>query len=180
MAYIGHEKKAKVKVALEKAVPPSWRYSLRVDRQSTFVLTVTQVTEGFVAELTGHEPIADTIRDHGCFTFNHHWPGTQCTGAALETMCAIIDALNLDNYRQDSEDPDTTHVGHYLQIRFGKDSDNRLKILTSKEAKIAAENRVKSPSTTKIDRALDKVEKERAKNPEAITPAPLGAVDMNW
>lgn len=177
MGYVDAAKREKIKTALKQVIPAHWRYSVRVYNHSSVSLTVTQVDQAFMDGVTESENVLEEFKNFGVFKFNHHWPKTICTGASLALMERIVEAMNTDNYREDSEHPDTTHVGHYVDIYFGRSQEQPLKVLTADEVQAAVKKQPDEVAERKLERTLAKVEK--AKSSELST-TDKPTVDLNW
>ena len=177
MAYVDASKRDKIKAALKQVIPAHWRYSVRVYNHSSVSLTVTQVDQAFMDGVTESDHVLEEFKNFGVFKFNHHWPKTICTGASLQLMERIVEAMNTDNYREDSEHPDTTHVGHYVDIYFGKSQEQPLKVLTDDEVQAIVKKLPGEVAERKLERMLAKVEKAgSADTPTTDKPT----VDLNW
>lgn len=177
MAYVDAYKREKIKEALKKVIPAHWRYSVRIEHQSTVCLTITQVDRAFMDGVTESEYTLETYQQFGSFKFNHHWPKTICSGESLAIMERVIEALNTDNYRDDSEDPDTLHVGHYVDIYFGKQDGKPLTVLEPDRVDTVVKKLPANVKKRKMDRVLAKIEK--ALPAETAHPKDP-TVDLNW
>lgn len=126
MAYIGKDKKAKIKEALRKAIPMGWKWSLAVRHHSTAVLTIYSAPVELVAEWT---KVANEFRAKSGWEslpaqthvgVNEFHLAHQFKGETLKVFEAIKVAMNTDNH--DNSDPMTDYfdVGHYVDIRIGR------------------------------------------------------------
>lgn len=125
MAYMSQEKKAKIKAELDKVVPRNWKWSLSVLHHSTIVFTVrsapTDLVQAWVDGANadrarhGDEP----LQARGHVQVNEYHMDSTFSGALLEMLDRIKDALNLDNHDRSDAQSDHFDVGHYISINFG-------------------------------------------------------------
>jgi len=116
MAYMNQEKKRKIAAELKKAIPSDWKYSLGVDNHSTIVLTIQSAPVDLLSSIED----SDSNHDRTYLQLNHYYPQNRYEGAVLQTMRAIIKALNLDNYDRSDSMTDYFDVGHYVNINIGR------------------------------------------------------------
>lgn len=111
MAYMNQEKKRKIAEELKRVMPKDWKYSLGVNNHSTITLTIQSAPVDLLArtnlETTYHQ-------------LNHFYPHHMFEGKTLETMQAIIRALNIDNHDRSDTMTDYFDVGHYVNIDIGR------------------------------------------------------------
>lgn len=112
MAYVSKEKKAKIAAALKEVVPSDWKYSLAVQNHSSIVMTISAAPVDLL------NTIDEQQRSY--IQLNTYYPENCYEGAVLQTIRAIIKALNTDNFNNSDSQSDYFHVGHYVDLNIGK------------------------------------------------------------
>jgi hypothetical protein len=128
MAYVSKEKKAAIKVELDKVLKGTGiKYSLAVDHHSSIVLTISKGPVDFISNFQEQQnssnfwdkssdaPKAITYIDVNPYHYQNNF-----TGKTLELVAACIKALNLNNYNNSDSRYDYFDVGHYVHMNIGK------------------------------------------------------------
>lgn len=114
MAYMSQEHKKRIAKELKKVLPKDWRYTLAVKHHSSIVLNIW---EG---------PAEIMINGKGETAQKQYSPNEYYLAEAFQDerigqfFIEVKKALDLDNF--DNSDPTTDyfHVGHYVDINFGR------------------------------------------------------------
>lgn len=115
MAYVSQEKKKKIAEKLKTVMPKEYKYSLAVRHSSTIVLTIAK---GPAPELSEDSKAA--LEKRGYLDINQYHLERQAQGKTLEFLKKANEALNTDNFDESDAMTDYFHVGHYVNIRFGR------------------------------------------------------------
>ncbi len=123
MAYMDQLKKAKIAAALKPVMPDGWKYSLSVCHHSRIVCTISAAPVDLLAAAVERRDylIGETRpRPTTPLGVNTHHPAHHFEGELLETLSAIIAALNTDNFGHPDPMTDYFHVGHYVDLQIGR------------------------------------------------------------
>lgn len=114
MAHVSKEKKAKIAAALAAAMPKDWKYTLKVDSHSTIVMTISQ------APVPPDDLVRKDAGSNIAFALNPYYPAQTFSGKTLELVVVALQCLNTDNFDKSEPMSDYFHVGHYVDIQFGR------------------------------------------------------------
>jgi len=127
MAYMNQEKKAAIKVELDKVLKGTGiKYSLGVRNHSTLVLNISIGPIDFIGNYletvrllpgSSYRDIekVPTYIDVNTYHYKDHY-----TGKALEIINACVKAMNQGNHDKSDSQSDYYDVGWYIDINIGK------------------------------------------------------------
>lgn len=114
MAYMSQEHKKRINVELKKVLPKDWRWSLSVKHHMSIVLTIWQ------------GPAEIMIDGEGKTYEDQRSPNEYYLAEAFQDkrigrfFVEVKKALDLDNFDNSDTMTDYFHVGHYVDIKFGR------------------------------------------------------------
>lgn len=119
MAYVSHEKKAKIKAALvalknDGVIPADWRWTLAVDNGRGIVFNLWEAGEDLIAY--SDEPNRRYLSPYWK-QVDGYLPNAP--ERIKDAFRAVGEALNIDNYDRSDIMSDYFDVGHYVYIRLG-------------------------------------------------------------
>lgn len=113
MAYVSKEKKAKIVAAVKAVLPKGWKATFAVRHHSSIVCTITEAPKSVECDYIAREGFT-------LGAVNTFHPQYSFEGKTLDTVKKIIAALNTDNFDKSDSMSDFFHVGHYIDLNFGK------------------------------------------------------------
>lgn len=125
MAYMSQDHKAEIAAQLRRVIPAGWKWSLGVHHHSTIVLTISAAPVDLLGESARVSNELGRMRGYapspiGTHCDVNHFHLDQQFDDSLETMRAIVRAVNLRNYDNSDHQTDYFDVGHYVSIRIGR------------------------------------------------------------
>jgi len=113
MAYVSKEKKQKIVAAAKEVIPADWKVTFSVRHHMTIVATIQKAPASALGDLIGEH--------HGERPYvNIYHLDTGFKGDTLEVLQKLKTALNTDNFDKSDIMTDYFHVGHYVEIQFGR------------------------------------------------------------
>ena len=116
MAYVSKEKKQKIVVAAKKIIPADWKVTFSVRHHSTIIATISQVPASVQNDFIVSEHNSDPAKPN----VNVFYLEKSFKGKTLEKLRDLLEALNTDNFDNSDIMTDYFHVGHHVEIQFGK------------------------------------------------------------
>lgn len=121
MAYMSQERKAKIAANLKAVIPSDWKYSLRVDRHSTLVLTIRKAPEDLLSFLK--EPVNGWDSRTKYAALNPYWLREGFVdqhGRMADLFAKIKDVMMEGNHDRSDIMTDYFDVGWYIDIKIGE------------------------------------------------------------
>ena len=115
MAYVSKEKKAKIVAAVKAAkLPKEWKITFAVDNHTSIVATIRQAPASVLDDYLGE------LHSDGMPHVNEYHLDKLYKGKTLAALTKLLAALNTDNFDHSDSQSDYFHVGHYVDISFGR------------------------------------------------------------
>lgn len=122
MAYMSQDRKKRIAAELKKVVPSDWKYTLSVQHHSQLTMTIRKGPEALMiepeswryGEFTEQHMVEGGYRDLNVYHLKSY-----VVPELYDTMKAILDTLNLENYDNSDVMSDYFDVGYYVELNIG-------------------------------------------------------------